>query len=271
MIDMQKLGLGIAGSVDHHIVRELAPMVEAAGFRTFWLNDTPTGDSLAGLKVAAEVTTTLELGTGVIPLDRKPAGQILEDLANLDLPVDRLWLGVGTGHPKGGLARIRENVALLREGTTAKIVVGALGPNIRQLGAEVTDGLLLNWLTPDAAAEAMDDLRHVAETRGTRPVRGILYARTAVTAAGLRAMVAEGARYQSIPQYAENFARIGARAIDTTIYEKEPERLAYRIGQYTSVVDELVLRATTGEQDLTAYAAFVETISQAAQLDEERG
>ena len=267
MIFRNKLGFGVAGSVAPAIIRELAPMVEAAGFRSFWLNDTPNGDSLAGLKVAAEVTSTLELGTGVIPLDRKPATPILEDLAKLDLPIDRLWLGIGTGNPKGGLARIRENTAILREGTPAKIVVGALGPKIRKLGAEIADGLLLNWLTPGAAATAMENLQDVANETGTPPVRGMLYVRTAVDPAGLRNLVEEAGRYQAITQYRNNLDRIGAKAMDAAIYEKEPERIAFRINQYADILDDVVLRAVTGKPDVASYSSFLAAVTAAAGAD----
>jgi alkanesulfonate monooxygenase SsuD/methylene tetrahydromethanopterin reductase-like flavin-dependent oxidoreductase (luciferase family) len=260
MIDFGKLGFGVMGSLDRTILRELAPRLEAAGFHSLWLNDIPGGDSLAGLNVAAKVTSTLELGTGVIPLDRRPASEILASLERLDLPLDRLLLGIGTGNPKGGLQRVRESIGQLREGTSARIVVGALGPELRKLGAEVSDGLVLNWLTPEAAADAMQDLRDVAAANGIAPVRGILYTRMAADPAGLRNMVAESARYQSYPAYAANFERIGAKAIDTTIYEKEPDRLAYRIGAYTEVLDELVLRAITGNQTLDDYVKIVDAV-----------
>jgi alkanesulfonate monooxygenase SsuD/methylene tetrahydromethanopterin reductase-like flavin-dependent oxidoreductase (luciferase family) len=261
MSDFGKISFGVAGALDRSFIRELAPRVEAAGFRSLWLNDTPDGDSLQGLSVAAKVTSTLKLGAGLIPLDRKPAAAIIESIRALNLPEDRLVLGVGTGQPKGGLKRVADSVPELREGTSAQIVIGALGPKIRKLGAEVADGLLLSWLTPLAAAETMADLRRDAAAAGREGVRGILYTRTAVEADGLRNMVAESARYQSISAYAANFDRIGAKAMDTTIYEKDHDRLAFRVSQYTDIVDEIVLRAITGSNSLDAYIRVLETAS----------
>lgn len=260
MIDFSRLGFGVQGSLDREVIRELAPRIEAAGLRSLWLNDTPDGDSLEGLKVAAGVTSTLKLGTGVIPLDRRPASAIFKSLASLNLPVERLVLGVGTGKPRDGLQRVRDNIEELRTETTAAIVVGALGPKIRQLGAEIADGLLLSWLTPEAATGAMRDLREASSSAGRSHVRGILYTRTSVEPAGLRAMVAEAARYQSMPAYAANFERIGAKAIDTTIYETKPERLAFRIDQYIDAVDELVLRAITGKHALEDYTQVLDAV-----------
>ena len=258
MTDFSKVSFGVVGALDRAFIRELAPRIEAAGFRSLWLNDSPDGDSLEGLAVAAEVTSTLKLATGVIPLDRRPASAIAESLRTLQLPADRLVLGIGTGMPKGGLQRVSDAIDELREVTMASIVVGALGPKIRKLGAEKSDGLLLSWLTPDAATEAIADLRRDEAAVGRSGVQGILYTRTSVTPEGLRAMVAEAARYQLIPSYSANFDRIHAKAIDTTIYEKESDRLAFRIDQYTQSVNEIVLRAITGVNTVDAYVRVLE-------------
>jgi alkanesulfonate monooxygenase SsuD/methylene tetrahydromethanopterin reductase-like flavin-dependent oxidoreductase (luciferase family) len=261
MSDFGKISFGVVGALDRSFIRELAPRIEAAGFRSLWLNDTPDGDSLQGLAAAAEVTTTLKLATGIIPLDRRPPSAIIEALRAHQLPEDRLVLGIGTGQPKGGLQRVAEAIPELREATSAPIVVGALGPRLRKLGAELADGLLLSWLTPHATADAMADLRRDAAAAGREGVRGVLYTRTAVEPDGLRNMVAEAARYQSYPAYAANFERIGAKAMDTTIYEKEHDRLMFRISQYTDSVDEIVLRAITGSNSLDAYIRVLETAS----------
>ena len=119
----------MAGALPHDIIRALAPAAEAAGYHTFWVNDTPHGDGLAALRVAAEVTTAIRLGVGVIPLDRQPRRRIARRVDELALPQDRLLLGIGSGNPKGGLARVREGATALEHLVEAPIVVGALGPN----------------------------------------------------------------------------------------------------------------------------------------------
>ena len=236
-MNLSRVSLGLPGATAPAVLEALAPRLEAAGFRALWLNDTPDGDSLAGLTVAARVTSSLRLGTGVIPLDRRPAAAILTALG--DLPVDRLSLGIGAGAAQHGLALVEDSVAELRSGTDASIVVGALGPKMRALGARVGDGLLLNWLTPEAAAEQ----------RSTVPT--ILYARTALTPDALPALEAEAARYGGIPSYAANFERIGATPLQTTI------RDVARIGDYLAAVDEIVLRAVVREPTLAEYERFL--------------
>ncbi len=237
---LDRVSLGLPGATPAATIARIARSAEQAGFRALWLNDTPSGDALAGLAVAAEHATTLGLATGVIPLDRRSADSLVPLLDTL--PADRVTLGVGSGAGRvGALARVREGVAALRAATSASIVVGALGPAMRELGASVADGVLLSWLRPTDARAAMADLRRDAAGPG---VRGVLYARTIVEADARAALDTECTRYASMSQYAAHFERWGAQAADTTI-DGSTGALAEQVEAYTDVVDELVLRAIT--------------------------
>jgi alkanesulfonate monooxygenase SsuD/methylene tetrahydromethanopterin reductase-like flavin-dependent oxidoreductase (luciferase family) len=238
------LSIGLPGSTDAAVLRALAPRIERLGFDALWLNDVPGGDSLAGLRVLASVTERLGLATGVIPLDRRPAASL--DLVGL--PAERTTLGIGSGRSAHPLAAIEAGVATLRSMTDAAIAVGALGPRMRRLAAEQADAVLLNWLTPTAAAEAMADLRRDA---GGRAVRGVLYVRTIAEDAARDALEREAARYDDVPTYAANFARHGMRAIDATIDDTDG------LHRY-DVVDEVVLRAITAGGSLAELERFVE-------------
>ena len=244
MIDLSRVSIGLPGATPHDVIEAFAPQSEAAGFRALWLNDTPNGDSLAGLAVAAGVTSSLELGTGVIPLDRRSAADIVTALDGL--PLDRLIIGVGTGGAKHGLALTEESVAELRAGTTARIAVGALGPKMRALASRVADAVLLNWLTPKAAAAQRSSL--------VEPVETVLYVRTALSPDAQPALRAESERYGSYPAYAANFDRIGATPLETTIQSVD------RIPDYLTAVDELVLRVITREPSLVEYERFLTTL-----------
>jgi len=255
---MGSISIGLHGATPHDLIRELAPRIEAAGFTTLWLNDTPQGDSLTGLAAAASVTSTLALGAGVIPLDRRPARAIAAALA--DLPADRLSLGLGTGAAHQGLATMADALTLLREHTEARLVVGGLGPKMRRLGAEHADGVLLNWLTPETAVEAQAELR--ADAAG-RPVRGILYVRTTTDAAARAALELEAASYARYPAYAANFERLGISALDATIDGTSGAVLSDRLAQYTAAVDEVVVRAIVAEPTFDHYAQFIDAVAAA--------
>lgn len=260
------VSIGLPGATSHEIVRALAPRIERLGFHALWLNDTPQplgrqaaaplagtggrgptgGDSLEGLRVAAAETTTLALGTGVIPLDRRPASSL--DLGGL--PIDRLTLGIGSGGQEGAVARVLDAIDELSEATDARIVVGALGPRMRRLAAEQTDGVLLNWLTPSTAEDAMADLHRDAHGR---EVVGSLYVRTIADAGALPTLEAEAGRYESYPAYAANFERLGIRGIDATIQNEGD------LAAYLPIVDEVVLRAITPDGTLRQLETFVDT------------
>jgi alkanesulfonate monooxygenase SsuD/methylene tetrahydromethanopterin reductase-like flavin-dependent oxidoreductase (luciferase family) len=240
------VSIGITSLTPLETVRALAPRVERLGFHALWINDLPGGDSLDGLRAAASVTERIGLATGVIPLDRRPAGTLVLG----GIPADRLVLGVGSGRAERPLALVEQGIAALRDATEAAIVVGALGPRMRRLAAERGDGALFNWLTPDAAATTTAELH---DAGGARSVRGILYTRTTVDDAARPALEREAAAYESFPAYAANFARLGFRAIDATI--GDPDALA----AYEGAPDELVLRAITPSNSLDELERFVET------------
>lgn len=245
------LSLGVAGSLGPEAIAAIAPAVEEARFHTLWVNDTPDGDALAALAAAARVTDRLRLATGVIPVDRRPADEIAAHAASLDLPFDRLTIGIGSGIAReGALARVRDAVAVLHGAGLPRVLVGALGPKMRRTGAEHAEGVLLNWVPPTEAhtqAEALHALvpaTHVA-----------VYVRTAIAAAARERLDAETARYAAFPNYAANFARMGVDAADTTI--RDVTALDGAVAAYRAAADEVVLRAIVAEDTVEAYLEFV--------------
>lgn len=253
-----EVSIGVAGALGPDAVAALAPHVERHGFAALWVNDTPGGDAIAALAAAGAVTSHLRLAAGVVPVDRRPATDILAAVRGSGVPEARLTLGIGSGgerrHPLG---LVREAIRVLRKGTAAAVVVGALGPRMRALAAESADGVLLNWVTPAAAAEQAAAVRAVH----TPAARVIAYVRTIADEAARPALEAESARYGAIPAYAANLARMGVRAIDTTLPPPGAD-LAAGIVAYRRVVDEVVLRAITPTGSVDELVRFVETAAE---------
>lgn len=248
------VSIGLAGTLGPDAIAAIAPAVEDAGFHALWVNDTPEGDSLAGLAAAARVTERLKLATGVIPIDRRPPDEIARAVARHALPEGRLFLGIGSGRLSDPLQRIRDAVSSLHDSTAARIVVGALGPRMRRLAVTESDGLLLNWLTPDAAAHQTDELRAVAPEAWVA-----LYVRTRMDADARGRLEEESFRYGSIPNYAANFSRIGATPLDTVLPQPgDGDDVAPGLHAYRGAVDEVVLRAITAADDVADYLAFVQ-------------
>jgi alkanesulfonate monooxygenase SsuD/methylene tetrahydromethanopterin reductase-like flavin-dependent oxidoreductase (luciferase family) len=242
------VALGVAGTLGPDLIARLAPAVEEAGFTALWVNDTPGGDALAALAAAARTTERLTLATGVIPVDRRPAEEIAGAAAAI--PADRLVLGIGSGAAReGALGRVDQAIAVLRRRLDSPIVVGALGPRMRRLGAEHADGILLNWVPPGIAVEQADEAR-----RSSADARVAVYVRTAVDPAARSRLDAETARYAAIPQYAANFSRMGVGAAAATF--RDAASLRSGLAAYRRA-GEVVLRAVTARDDLDAYLSFV--------------
>lgn len=246
------VSIGAAGVLGPDLIGELAPAAERAGFHTLWVNDTPGGDALAALVAAAARTRTLRLATGVVPVNRRSADTVAR--AARDLPEGRLTIGIGSGSARTGtLDLVRDAIATLRAQTSARIVVGALGPRMSHLAVTEGDGIVLNWLTPDAAAHQSADLHAVAPRTHVA-----LYVRTALDEPSRARLEDEASRYGRVPAYAANFARLGFGPLQAVLPQPGDDAIAAGVAAYADAVDEVVLRAVTATDDLDAYLAFIE-------------
>ena len=251
-------GFGVAGALAHDIVRDVARAAEIAGYRTFWVNDTPGGDGLAALAAAAAVTSSIRLGVGVIPLDRQPAERIAVRIDELALPVERLTVGIGAGRAVGGLDRVRAGVVALRALTPAAIVVGALGPKMCRVAGEAADGVLLNWLAPAVVPASAAEVEQAAAAAGRPRPRIDAYVRTALGNAAIARLREEADRYAGFPAYAAHFGRLGADPMETAVAAASPDELQRGLASFDAVLDETIVRAVTAEETLSAYIVLLE-------------
>jgi alkanesulfonate monooxygenase SsuD/methylene tetrahydromethanopterin reductase-like flavin-dependent oxidoreductase (luciferase family) len=249
-------GFGIAGTLDHTVVETVAAAVEEAGYASFWANDSPGGEGLASLAAAARVTKKVDLGVGVIPVDRTTPEEIAARLTELDLPRDRLIVGLGSGGARTGTRElVGRAVTNLKRLTTVRVYVGALGPRMCRLGGELADGLLLSWLTPKAARETAEVVRQ-ATMDSDRPTPTLVtYLRVGLPA-GADKVRQEADRYAGYPAYAAHFARIGEPAIRTTISGTSSE-IQHQLAAFDGILDEVVVRAIAAEETAAAYLDVV--------------
>jgi alkanesulfonate monooxygenase SsuD/methylene tetrahydromethanopterin reductase-like flavin-dependent oxidoreductase (luciferase family) len=256
-------GFGVPGTCSFELVHVLAPAAETAGYASFWSNDTPAGEGLALLQAAAEHTTSIRLGVGVLPLDRWTPQRITARLAELGLPAERLTLGIGAGAGGGGLKRVRDGVAALRESQTASIVVGALGPRMRRLAGELADGVILDWVTPPAARAAAADVQRAARAAG-RPRPSILaYVFTALGDPARAQLRTEAHHYGSVPAYAAHFQRIGAAPSEAAVAAQDPDSLNDALAAFDDTLNETVVRAVTNQTTVSAYLELLVAASPA--------
>ena len=153
---MTHLAFELRTNTPDALTADLAARVEASGYRSLWTNHPPDEDGLGHLAKMAAATTRITLGTAVVPIGAVPPDAILRRIDETHLPPERLRLGIGSGAGPQPLRRMADAVAYLRERTPAEIIVGALGPKMRALGATLADGVLLNNVTPALAREAAE-------------------------------------------------------------------------------------------------------------------
>lgn len=247
----QRVSLGIAGKLGADKAAALAPRLEEAGFHSLWINETPGVNALDVAAAAVRETDRLRVATGVIAVDRRPASELLDDIARLELPADRLTLGIGSGQTrKGALAMVEHTLADLREGTSARLALGALGPKMRALAAERADDVVLSWLTPDAAAEQASAARRGGGS-------AVLYVRTNADPAARARLEKEADQYATFGAYSAHFSRLGFGARDTVLPAPGDTDNAPRLAAYADAVDEVVLRAITASDAVEEYLDFL--------------
>lgn len=253
----------MAAAVAHDVIREVAAEAEALGYSSFWVNDTPGADGLAALAAAAEVTDRVKLGVGVIPLDRRPAQAIADDVLRVELPQDRLLLGVGSGSDPKGLALVLDGLAGLRERLTCHVAISALGPRMCALAGKTADGVLFNWLIPSFALHSGEIVVDTAEESGRPRPALMAYVRCALLPQAEARLEEESGRYGSFPKYAAHFERMGVSACNTCITGPDAASLQAGIARHEAVLDETVVRAMTADD---SAASILELLRACAPL-----
>jgi alkanesulfonate monooxygenase SsuD/methylene tetrahydromethanopterin reductase-like flavin-dependent oxidoreductase (luciferase family) len=248
---------GVAAGLDPEVARPLAARCAELGYESLWSNDHPGAKGLETLAEFAAAAPQVDLGVGVIALDRTPPEQIAADIERLGIDPARLWLGVGAGFSKKPLTRMRESLPELREKLPdVRLVLAAMGPKMCALAGSSYDGAFFNWMTPEFAAGAREKVEAGAAEAGrqTPPVFG--YVRTAVGPDAAERLAKEESFYRDLhPGYRNHFDRLGAPEGTVGIAAADAAEAQRRLAEYTAL-DTIVVRglASATVEAMTAVA-----------------
>jgi alkanesulfonate monooxygenase SsuD/methylene tetrahydromethanopterin reductase-like flavin-dependent oxidoreductase (luciferase family) len=252
-------GLGITAGLDAGLARQLAVRCEQLGFHSLWSNDEPTASGLETLAHFAAAAPRIELGVGVLPLDRHQPARIAAEIDRLGIDPARLWLGLGAGRLRVQIDPLRRAVAELREilpGQT-RIVVAAMGPRLCRLGGAVADGVLLNWMLPDHVAEARRRLQEGADEAGRAAPILASYVRVAVGSGSLHRLRDDERHYRNIDErHRKHFAAMDVPLGSVGVAASTRRAVHEQLAPYQRALDLPIVRvlAHADASSLTAVA-----------------
>ena len=209
---MSSRGFGVTAGLDPEIASPLAARCQELGYSSMWSNDHPGAMGLETLAEYAKGANRIDLGVAVIALDRQSGEEIASDIERLGIDRDRLWLGLGAGFTKKPLTTMREALPGLREALPGvRLVLAAMGPKMSALGGAEWDGIFLNWMTPEFAAQTRERVEEGAREAGREPPPIFGYVRTAVGANAEERLAKDESFYRDMHQgYRNHFDRQGA-------------------------------------------------------------
>jgi alkanesulfonate monooxygenase SsuD/methylene tetrahydromethanopterin reductase-like flavin-dependent oxidoreductase (luciferase family) len=252
-------GLGITAGIEAGLARDLAARCQDLGYHSLWSNDEPTASGLETLVHLAAGAPQLELGVGVLPLDRHQPARIAAEIDHLGIDPAKLWIGIGSGQLRSQIDVLQRAVAELREvlpqGT--RIVVAAMRPGLCRLGGALADGILLNWMLPDQLAEARRWVQQGADQCGRAAPVVASYVRVAVGCGSLQRLQDEEARYRAINEgHRKHFAAMNVPLGGVGIAAPTPAAAHEKLAPYQSALDLPIVRVIANPDaiSLTAVA-----------------
>lgn len=240
---MSGRAFGVAAGLDPAVAAPLAERCAELGYEAMWSNDHPGAKGLETLAEFAKGAPALDLGVGVIALDRTPPATIAADVDRLGLDPGRLWLGVGSGFSERPLTAMREALPELRERLPdVKLVLAAMGPRMCRLAGSSYDGAFLNWMTPGFAEGRREDVEAgAAESRHeTPPIFG--YVRTAVGPDAAGRLAKEEGFYRDLHKgYRDHFDRLDEPEGTVGVAGTDAGAIGSALAAYTAL-DTVVVR-----------------------------
>ena len=249
-----RLGIVLAGFTSAPLADFVAAAreAEARGYHTAWLGEVSGYDAIVMSTVVATHTETLHVANGVLPVQTRTPVILGMATASLNhLAPGRFALGIGLSSKTiveqwhgltftPSVAQIRETVEIVRKTASGERVVhegkhyrvkgfrytgavptapvrvylAALGPEMLELAGEIADGVLLNWIPPEAVPASIEHLKAGARKAG-RTLGGFeiaSFVRTCVTddpAAARETLARDITGYATVDVYASFFRTAG--------------------------------------------------------------
>jgi alkanesulfonate monooxygenase SsuD/methylene tetrahydromethanopterin reductase-like flavin-dependent oxidoreductase (luciferase family) len=251
---------GVTAGLDPGVAEPLAGRCGMLGYVSMWSNDHPGASGLETLATFARSVPGIDVGVAVLALDRHTPEEIARKIEELGLPHERLWVGVGAGFSERPLTRMREALPELRERLPdVKLVLAAMGPKMCALAGAGYDGAFLNWMTPEFAAGARQQVHAGASEAGRRPPPVLGYVRTAVGPDAEERLRKDEAFYRDMHEgYRNHFERLGAEPGSVGVASESPYAADAELARYDAL-DVVVVRAlaTATVGAMTALAEAV--------------
>jgi alkanesulfonate monooxygenase SsuD/methylene tetrahydromethanopterin reductase-like flavin-dependent oxidoreductase (luciferase family) len=253
---MHRRGLGINAGLEPGLAGDLAARCQELGYQSLWSNDEPGESGLETLAHFAAGAPRLELGVGVLPLDRNRPADIAAEIDRLGLDPAKLWLGIGSGSLRPQLDVVRRSVdelrELLPEGT--RIVVAAMRQRLCRLGGAIADGVLLNWMLPEQAAQSRGWVREGAEEVGRDAPLVASYIRVAVGAGAMQRLRDAEGFYRTVTEgHRRHFEAMNVPLGSVGIAASSRPEVLDALAPYQSALDLPILRMLA-DRDAIALA-----------------
>ncbi len=240
---MSNRGFGVAAGLDPEVARPLAARCAGLGYASMWSNDHPGALGLETLAQFAAAAPDVDLGVGVIAIDRQGPEVIAETIRRVGLDPSKLWIGVGAGFSKKPLTAMREALPALREALPGvRLVLASMGPKMCALAGSSYDGAFFNWMTPAFAAAARQQVETGAEeaAREMQPIFG--YVRTAVGEDAAARLAKEESFYRDLHTgYRNHFDRLGEPEGTVGVAAANRDDAQAELARYTAL-DTIVVR-----------------------------
>jgi alkanesulfonate monooxygenase SsuD/methylene tetrahydromethanopterin reductase-like flavin-dependent oxidoreductase (luciferase family) len=242
---MSSRAFGVTAGLDPAVAEPLAGRCEMLGYVSMWSNDHPGASGLETLATFARSVPGIDLGVAVLALDRHSPADITRRIEELGLPRERLWVGVGAGFSEKPLTTMREAVGELRDALPdVKLVLAAMGPKMCALAGAAYDGAFLNWMTPEFAAGAREQVHGGAREAGRQPPPVLGYVRTAVGHGAAERLQKEESFYRDLHDgYRAHFERLGAEPGTVGVATESPYVAQNEVARYEGPLDVVVVRA----------------------------